>query len=119
MVAKAPLLQLGEFDVSQKLIEALCNICTRAILFCIRDSAKDAAQISNELSLSQSAVYTTLSHLEDLALVVAERYVLENRTKTKMYRSRISRVEIQMTGAEPILRLYPNTEEERAVAPWS
>lgn len=111
-------MRLAEFDVTQKIIEVLCNVSARAILFSVRDIAKDAGQISQELNLSQSTVYTSLAHLEDLALVAAERFVLENGKKQKMFRSRISRVEIQLTNTEPVLRLYPNTEKERAIKPW-
>lgn len=118
MGKKTHLMRLAEFDVTQKIIEALCNVSARAILFSVRDTAKDAGQISQELNLSQSTVYTSLAHLEDLALVAAERFVLENGKKQKMFRSRISRVEIQLTNTEPVLRLYPNTEEERSVKPW-
>lgn len=118
MGKKTHLMRLTEFDVTQKIMESLCNVSTRAILFSVRNKAKDANQISQELSLSQSMVYTTLANLEDLALVAAERFVLENGRKQKMFRSRISRAEMQLTDTEPILRLYPNTEEERAVRPW-
>ncbi len=108
MSAKAPIVQLSEFDVTQKIIEALSNVCTRAILFSVRPEAKDAQQIANELQLSLSAVYKTLAHLEDLALVVVERYSLADKKKTKLYRSRIGKVEIFMTGTEPVLNLYPS-----------
>ena len=40
--------------------------------------------------------------------MVVERYSLDDRRKIKMYRSRIDRVEISMTGMEPVLNLYPN-----------
>lgn len=108
MSSKAPLFQLSEFDVTQKIIEALSNVCTRAVLFSIRNEAKDASRIAGELQLSLSAVYKILSHLEDLALVIVERYSLDDRKKIKMYRSRIGRVDISMTGMEPVLNLYPN-----------
>ncbi|MXX20996.1 MAG: ArsR family transcriptional regulator [Cenarchaeum sp. SB0661_bin_35] len=110
MYEKPPILKLKEFDVTQKIIEALSNVYTRAILFSVRDEAKGVNQISTELEISISSVYKILTHLEDLALVTVERFYVEDRKKVKMYRSRIGRVEIFMTGMEPELMLYPNSE---------
>lgn len=109
MPEKPPILKLKEFDVTQKIIEALSNVYTRTILFSIKDDAKGVNQISAELQVSISSVYKILAHLEDLALVTVERFYIEDRKKIKMYRSRIGRVEISMSGAEPELRLYPNS----------
>ena len=110
MTRKASIIQLSEFDVNQKIVEALSNVCTRAILFSVRTKTKDASQIAGELGLSLSTVYKILAHLERLALVEVDRYVATDKKKIKMYRSRIGRVEITMTGAEPVLNLYPNTD---------
>lgn len=104
-----PILKLKEFDVTQKIIEALSNVCTRAILFSVKDTAKGVYQISEELQVSISTVYKVLAHLEDLALVTVERFYTEDKKKVKMYRSRIGHVEILMSDTEPELKLYPNT----------
>ena len=108
MNSKAPIIRLSEFDVTQRIIEALSNVSTRAVLFSVLHEAKDANHIARDLQLSLSRVYRALSHLEDLALVVVERYSMDEKKKIKMYRSRIGRVEINMTGMQPILNLYPN-----------
>lgn len=109
MSRKAHIIQMSEFDITQKIVEALSNVCIRAVLFSVLAEAKDANHIAAELGLSLSAVYKTLSHLEDLALVEVERYTLAGKKKIKMYRSRIGRVEIHMTGMDPVLNLYPNS----------
>jgi len=63
------IIQLSEFDITQKIIESLSNVCTRTVLFSIKSESKDATQIADELKISISTVYKTLSVLEDLALV--------------------------------------------------
>ncbi len=108
-MAKSNIFQLSEFDITQKIIESLSNVCTRAVLFCIKNEAKDATQIADELKISLSTVYKTLSHLENLALIDVEQYVISNEgKKIKQYKSRIAKVEITIKNIEPILHLYPN-----------
>ncbi len=108
-MSKPNIIQLSEFDITQKIIESLSSICTRAILFCIKDEAKDATQIAAELKISISTVYKNLTHLEELALIEVEKFVIsELGKKIKLYRSKIVRVEISMNNTEPVLNLYPN-----------
>ena len=76
--------------------------------------AKDATQIAEELKLSISNVYKTLSHLENLALVYVDKYIISSEgKKIKKYKSRIGQVEILIRGIEPVLNLYPNNEKTR------
>ena len=108
-MAKSNIIQLSEVDVTQKIIGSLSNVCTRAVLFCVKDCPKDATQIADELQISLSTVYKTLSTLEDLALVEVNRYVFsDDGKKIKQYKSRVGRVEITMENLTPILNLYPN-----------
>ncbi|MDH3192134.1 MAG: helix-turn-helix domain-containing protein [Nitrosopumilus sp.] len=109
-MTKSNIIQLSKFDITQKIIEALSNVCTRAVLFSIKETSKDANQIAEELNLSLSTVYKTLSNLEELALVEVDQFIISNEgKKIKQYRSRIGKVEITMTNLEPSLNLYPNT----------
>ncbi len=114
MTSRSPVIRMSEFDVTQRIIEAVSSVSTRAILFSVLHQAKDANHIAMELQLSVSTVYKALTHLENLALIVVERYSLDDGKKIKMYRSRIGRVEINMTGTEPILNLYPNIKDQKA-----
>lgn len=108
-MTKPRIIQLSEFDITQKIIESLSNVCTRAVLFSVKEEAKDATQIAEQLKLSISTVYKTLSNLEDLTLIEVDKFVISNEgKKIKQYRSRIGKVEITLTGEEPILNLYPN-----------
>ena len=108
------IIQLSEFDVTQKIIESLANVCSRAVLFSVRDAAKDAGGIAGELGIPVSTIYKTLSHLEHLALIEVDRFVFsKDGKKTKLYRSRIGKVEISMNGVKPVLNLYPNTGSRR------
>jgi len=115
MMLKPNLVQLSEFDITQKIIESLSNVCTRAILFSIKRESKDATQIADELKISLSTVYKTLSNLEDLALVEIDKYMISSEgKKIKYYRSRISKVEITLDDQEPKLNLYPNSENSKS-----
>ncbi len=109
-MSKSSIIQLSEFDITQKIIESLSNVCTRAVLFSIKTKSKDATQIADELKISISTVYKTLSTLEDLALVEVDQYIISSDgKKIKQYRSRIGKVEITLDNLEPTLNLYPNT----------
>ena len=108
-MSKRGIIQLSEFDITQKIIESLSNVCTRSVLFSVKNESKDVTQIANELKISISTVYKTLSTLEDLALAEIDRYVISSEgKKIKLYRSRIGKVEITLNDFEPILMLYPN-----------
>ena len=109
-MSKKSIIQLSEFDITQKIIESLSSICTRAVLFSIKAESKDATQIADELKISISTVYKTLSTLEDLALAEVDKYIISSEgKKIKQYRSRIGKVEITLENLEPSLNLYPNT----------
>jgi Mn-dependent DtxR family transcriptional regulator len=108
-VSKRNIIQLSEFDITQKIIESLSNVCTRSVLFSVKNESKDVMQIADELKISISTVYKTLSTLEDLALAEIDRYVISPEgKKIKLYRSRIGKVEITLENLEPTLMLYPN-----------
>ena len=71
---KPTLLELDEYDMNQRIIEALTHVCSRAILFSTVDEAKDAVTISEETQLSLSNVYKTLTNLEKLTLITIEKF---------------------------------------------
>lgn len=116
-MSKPNIIQLSEFDITQKIIESLSNVCTRAVLFSVKNESKDATQIADELKLSLSTVYKTLSTLEVLALAEVDKYVISPEgKKIKHYRSRIGKVEITLDNLEPSLNLYPNTDNPKSSA---
>ena len=109
------IIQLSEFDITQKIIESLSNVCTRAVLFSIKNKSKEATLISNELKISLSTVYKTLSTLEGLALAEVDKYVISSEgKKIKIYRSRIGKVEITLDNLEPTLNLYSNISNPKS-----
>ena len=109
------IIQLSEFDITQRIIETLSNVCTRSVLFSVKNESKDATQIADELKISLSTVYKTLSTLEDLALAEVDRFVISPEgKKIKLYRSRIGKVEITMDDMEPSLNLYSNTSNPKS-----
>ena len=105
---KPNVLQLSEYDITQKIMESLVNACHRSVLFSIVDSAKDAPQIAAQLNISLSAVYKTLNQLEDLTLVQVEKFMFLDGKKIKLYKSRIGRAEIKLENNDAILHLFPN-----------
>ena len=108
-MSKSNIIELSEFDITQKIIESLSNVCTRSVLFSIKNESKDVTQIANELKISLSTGYKTLSTLEDLALAEIEQYIISDEgKKIKLYRSRIGKVEITLDDLDPVLSLYPN-----------
>ena len=114
-MSKRSIIQLSEFDITQKIIESLSNVCTRSVLFAVKNESKDATQIADELKLSLSTVYKTLSTLEDLALAEIDRYEISPEgKKIKLYRSRIGKVEIVLDDLEPTLNLHPNTANSKS-----
>lgn len=112
---KPTIIQLSEFDITQKIIESLSNVCTRSVLFSIKNKSKDATQIADELKISLSTVYKTLSTLENLALAEVDKYIISSEgKKIKLYRSRIGKVEITLDDLEPSLNLYSNTANPKS-----
>jgi predicted transcriptional regulator len=112
---KPTIIQLSEFDITQKIIESLSNVCTRSVLFSVKNKSKDATQIADELKISLSTVYKTLSTLENLALAEVDKYVISSEgKKIKLYRSRIGKVEITLDDLEPSLNLYSNTANPKS-----
>ena len=115
LLPKPTIIQLSEFDITQKIIESLSNVCTRSVLFSVKNEIKDATQIANELKISLSTVYKTLSTLESLALVEVDKYVISPEgKKIKLYRSRIGKVEITLDDLEPVLNLYSNISNPKS-----
>ena len=105
---KPNVLQLSEYDVTQKIMDSLVNACHRSVLFSIISVAKDAPQIAHELNISLSAVYKTLGKLEELTLVEIDKFNFIDGKKIKCYKSRIGRAEIRLEHNDAILHLFPN-----------
>ena len=111
ILPKPTLLELDEYDIKQRIIEALTTTCSHAVLFSIINVEKDAVKIANELQISLSAVYKTLSNLEKLSLVEIQRFKITNEgKKIKMYRSRIKKANISINENNSQVILYPNND---------
>jgi predicted transcriptional regulator len=111
LLPKPTLLELDEYDIKQRIIEALTTTCSHAVLFSIINVEKDAVKIANELQISLSAVYKTLSNLEKLSLIEIQRFKITNEgKKIKMYRSRIKKANISINENNSQVILYPNND---------
>ena len=111
LLPKPTLLELDEYDIKQRIIEALTTTCSHAVLFSIVNVEKDAVKIANELQISLSAVYKTLSNLEKLSLVEIQRFKITNEgKKIKMYRSMIKKANISINENNSQVILYPNND---------
>ena len=101
--------QLKKYDITQKVIEALADAESRAILFSIIKKGRTASDISDKCKIPLSSVYKKLSDLEDLTLVEVEKWLISDKgRKFKVYRSRISKADISIKKSEPSLILVPN-----------
>ena len=110
---KPNVLELSKYDITQRIMETLINTCHRIVLFSVLDVAKDANQISIELGISLSAVYKTLTNLEEMSLVTVEKFIFnDERKKIKLYKSRIGKAEIKIGNNDAVLELYPNRTAE-------
>ena len=108
LLPKPTLLELNEYNINQRIIEALTTVCSHAVLFSIVAEAKCAVKISHELQISLSAVYKTLSYLEKLALITVERFEFSNEgKKIKQYRSKIKSANISINGNKSEVLLVP------------
>ena len=106
---KPTLLELDEYDINQRIIEALTTTCSHAILFSIVDKEKDAVQIAGQLQISLSSVYKTLVTLEKLSLVEIQRFHINtDNKKIKMYRSKIKKADIFIYENKSEVKLHPN-----------
>ena len=111
LLPKPTILELDEYDIKQRIIEALTTTCSHAVLFSIVNAEKDAIKIAGELQISLSAVYKTLSNLEKLSLVEIQRFKITNEgKKIKMYRSRIKKANISINENNSQVILYPNND---------
>ena len=109
ILPKPTLLELDEYDINQRIIEALTSTCSHAILFSIVGNEKDAVQISDELQISLSSVYKTLVNLEKLSLIEIQRFhINDDNKKIKMYRSKIKKADISINEEYAKVLLYPN-----------
>ena len=108
---KPNILQLSEYDVTQKIMESLTNACHRSVLFSIINDSKDAPKIAEELNISLSAVYKTLGKLEELTLIEIDKFNFVDGKKVKLYKSRIGRAEITFDNDDTVLHLYPNNSQ--------
>ena len=106
---KPTLLELDEYDINQRIIEALTSTCSHAILFSVVDKEKDAVQISGQLQISLSSVYKTLVLLERLSLIEIQRFHINSDSKKiKMYRSKIKAAEITINENKAQVKLHRN-----------
>ena len=109
MPRKLTLPQLKKYDITQKVIEALADAESRAILFSIIKKGKTASELADKHKIPLSTVYKKLGDLEELTLVyVAEIIVSDKGRKFKVYKSRISKADISIKKPEPSLVLIPN-----------
>jgi len=106
---KPTLLELDEYDINQRIIEALTTTCSHAILFSIVENEKDAIQIAGELRISLSSVYKTLVNLERLSLIEIQRFhINDDNKKVKMYRSKIKKADISINENKSEVLLHQN-----------
>ena len=101
--------QLKKYDITQKVIEALADAESRAILFSIIKHGNTATELSEKLKIPLSSVYKKLGDLEELTLIEIEKWMISDKgRKYKVYKSRISKADISIRKPEPVLSLVSN-----------
>ena len=106
---KITLPQLKKYDITQKVIEALADAESRAIIFSITRKGKTASSLCESLKIPLSSVYKKLAALEDLTLIEVEKTILSDKGRRfKVYKSRINKAEILIKKPEPTLSLSAN-----------
>ena len=109
MTRRPTLSQLKKYDVNQKILEALADAQSRAILFSVIKEGKTAADLADEHKIPLSSVYKKISDLEILSLIKIDRWMLsDNGKKFKLYKSRISKADVSIRKPEPVINLSPN-----------
>ena len=109
MSKRLTLPQLKKYDITQKVIEALADSESRAILFSIIKTGHTAADLSDKLKIPLSSVYKKLSDLEELTLIKVDKWMISDKgRKYKVYKSRISKADISIRKPEATLILVPN-----------
>ncbi len=109
MTRRITLPQLKKYDITQKVIEALADAESRAILFSVIKKGKTATELSEKLKIPLSSVYKKLGDLEELTLIEIEKWMLSDKgRKYKVYKSRISKADISIRKPEPVLNLASN-----------
>jgi predicted ArsR family transcriptional regulator len=109
MSKRITLPQLKKYDITQKVMEALADSESRAILFSMVKKGRTAAELSDKLKIPLSSVYKKLSDLEELTLIKVEEWMISDKgRKYKVYRSRIKQAEISIKKPEPVLILVSN-----------
>ena len=109
MTRRLTLPQLKKYDVTQKVIEALADSESRAILFSIIKKGMTASDLSEKLKIPLSSVYKKLTDLEELTLIEVEKWMISDKgRKFKIYKSRISKADISIRKPDPILNLVSN-----------
>lgn len=100
--------QLKKYDVTQKVIGALTNVESRAILFATVKKGRTAADLSASLRIPLSTVYKKVSELIELALISESIELHDDTGKVKVYKSRIRSAEIHIKRLEPRVILTQN-----------
>jgi len=109
MTRKPTLSQLKKYDVNQKVLEALADAQSRAILFSVIKEGKTAAELAEKHKIPLSSVYKKISDLEDLSLIKIDKVIFsDNGKKFKLYKSRISKADVSIRKPEPVINLSPN-----------
>ena len=99
MQHKITLPQLKKYDITQKVIQALADAESRAIIFSIIRKGKTASNLSDSLKIPLSSVYKKLADLEALTLIKVEKTILaENGNDSRFTEVESTELKYQLTN---------------------
>jgi len=109
MQHKLTLPQLKKYDITQKVIEALADAESRAIIFTTIRKGKTAYDLAKTLKIPLSSVYKKLADLQNLTLIEVEKFLTtDSGRRLKIYRSRIKKANIIIRNKDPEIQLSAN-----------
>ena len=111
MESKMSLPQLNS-EMDQKILRLLADVQARTILFSIVKKGKTTIDLFEEHRIPISTIYKKITELEDLDLIMIEKYIIANRGKRfKVYRSKINEAAVRIQSLDPVVNLFPNSNK--------
>jgi len=98
--------------IDQKIFKILADVQARTILFSIVKKGKTTIDLFEEHRIPISTIYKKITELEDLDLIMIEKYIIANRGKRfKVYRSKINEAAVRIQSLDPVVNLFPNSNK--------
>ncbi len=75
MASEVTFFESKKYDVTERVFQSLADIQSRVLLFSLVKEGKTALELAKEHKVPLSTVYKKLSDLEEISLVIVERWI--------------------------------------------